>query len=312
MLKLILCIIPILLLVSCQVDPLEQLDLALIPALENVKIKNGRLHFPSQEEYNEVDLAINSKTPLDLRDWQDKIGFISMKKLDNEMQKTFSSVQTMSDYRIFLNSYQEHLHITVDSSISMNGYQPFFSQVLNVNGEVYIGNTLIKYTNTHCIKIADGSESKLEEALRRLETDETKGIYVESYQNAFNTTLNARSCAPREVWHTCFSGWWHRSVGYYQIDNNYGTVSSATLANNSLYDLSTYLRVNILTQYKGFLGFWYRERTTITWDIGWGASTVDNGSPDMLGGTGWTVSDVSEINYSAPIRSLANSVRRVS
>lgn len=290
------------LLLSCQEDKLSTITKAPIPALENVRIKNGRLCFPSQKEFTVTELAINSQTSLDLSNWQKEIDFVSMKKLHNEVNEDFSTVESMNDYRTFLTNHQKYLHITNDSSISINGYQPFFSNLLNTDGEVYIGNSLIKYTNSHYIKIEDGSEAKLQEALNTLQTDKTKGIYVET--RSYNTS-NARSCSPNEVWQTCFSGWWHRATGHYRIDNNFGTVNSSS----SVVELTTFFRATIRAEYKGFLGFWYKEQTNITWNVGWGAIALDNTqSPDLTHGTGWTANNLSEVNYSYPIRPITSSL----
>lgn len=309
MMKLFLFAIPILFLLSCQHHAPELLPQAPLASLQGVKVKNGRLHFPNQAAYHETELAINSQEAIDLSSWHEQLGFCSMKKLHDQVQEDFAQVNNRASYNAFLRKHQDHLYITADSSISIQGYQPFFSQVLNTQGEVYIGNALVKYTNTHKIRIEDGSEEKLKTALSSLKTDEDAGRYVKKVPTRETLYNNARNCASRETWHTCFAGWWHRTVGYYYIHNNSGIISSGTIANNNPYDLTSTLRVHILTQHKGFLGFWYRERTTITWNIGWGASAADQStSPIIAHGTGWTVSNVSEINYSKSIRSIANAV----
>lgn len=307
MMKLFLFAIPILFLLSCQHHAPELLPQAPLASLQGVKVKNGRLHFPNQAAYHETELAINSQEAIDLSSWHEQLGFCSMKKLHDQVQEDFAQVNNRASYNAFLRKHQDHLYITADSSISIQGYQPFFSQVLNTQGEVYIGNALVKYTNTHKIRIEDGSEEKLKWALEQLVSNEKNGIWVEKRADVSNSFANSRFCRSRDVWHTIHghSGVQHRIYAHYHVKNvNHHALTYGVLIGVEKMEYKSYFYVHIKSEYQGFLGYWYRKRTTITWNVGWGVRAKDVvKSPNFAHGTGWTVSNVSEINYAYDIRS---------
>lgn len=290
------------LLVACERE--TSMIKAPIPSLQEVHLINGRLHFPSQEAFENARLAINSEKPLDLSSWHTQIGFHSMKAKDDVIQSDFEKVKDRIAYQNFCNKHKNYLYITPDSSISTQAYEPFLSQLLNVDGEIYIANRLIKYTNTHKINIEDGSEKKLKQALNQLVSDEKRGIWIAERTDSYVNFANSRYCHPNEIWHTLHghSGVEHRIYAYYNVENKQSQLTYGVLINSTPMELKSYFNVHIKSQYQGFLNYWYRKRTVITWNVGWGVVANDVvKSPSFFHGTGWT-STISEINYSYEIR----------
>ncbi|MBL4650167.1 MAG: hypothetical protein JKY03_10580 [Aureispira sp.] len=64
-----------------------------IPSLNQVQLIDGRLHFPSQEQFEATHLAINARIPLNLSAWHTQIGFHSMKAKDEIIQTDFEKVK---------------------------------------------------------------------------------------------------------------------------------------------------------------------------------------------------------------------------
>ncbi|WP_052598491.1 hypothetical protein [Aureispira sp. CCB-QB1] len=283
-------------------EPLPNLP---IPSLSEVRLIDGRLHFPSQEQFDATRLAINRPMPIDVSEWQSKIGFHSMKMTFDAIQRDFEQVENRVDYQRFQEQHQDYLWMTPDSSVSIKGYHPFLSALLNINGEVSIANFLVKYTNTHIIRIEDSSEEKLAQAQKELISDEKNGIWVVPRRDMEANLVNSRYCHPNDIWHTLhgYSGVEHRIYAYYNVDNKTSQLSYSVLINAAPMEVKSYFNVHIKSQYRGFLNYWYRKRTTITWNVGWGVEANDKTkSPNFGHGTGGTVGNVSEINYSYDIR----------
>ncbi len=282
---------------SCQKEKIQMVLVWPVESLKEVKITNGRLHFPSIEAFYKTEIAINQKEPVDLADWHRQSDFVSMEMLFLEMQEAFSTVKEEAAYRRFRIHYEDYLFITADQSLSIYGYDPFVSQLLNTKGEVYIGASLVKYTNRHIITILDGSDAKLQWAIRHLKSDQDRGIKIETRPSIIDNSA-ARSCNPTFIQRTCYGDDWHRVKSSFNLDNRYDRdyflvrVANLDVAFNSTF------KVSIQNEVKGFLGFWYLGRTTINWSVGWGASTLKPQNPIINHGTGWTVYGLSKISYS--------------
>ncbi len=224
---------------SCQKEKNSPVNPAPIEVLKNVTVKNGRLHFPSQKELSTTELALNQEKPIDLTNWYKNLNFKSQQELYFEVNDAFSTVQNEADYRAFQAMYDEVIYISPRKSLLVKGYYPFLAPVLNTQGELYVGNALIKYTNTHKITILDGAESKLAEAIQTLKTDEEKGIIVEAL-NFHDSTINNRigGCAPHLTWHDCYYGSHERIWGRYQVITGTPNFNPAW---HSIYDYFPYL-----------------------------------------------------------------------
>lgn len=283
---------------SCQKEVLPVVD-APIPALQNVTLKNGRLHFPDEASLIAAEKAMNKEEAVSLTAWAEEMGIPSMHALYLEVNEAYSHVQNEQAYREFMAQYEDVLYITPENSISVKGYYPFLAQVLNTAGEMYVGDALVKYTNTHKITIPDGDEGKLAQAINA--TTSTEEIQVQELQFE-DMNLGARSggCGNYLVWHDCYYGTHERIYGRY---NNINGLPEFDLSNPNI-TIYTPLRYEgrmqayIRSEYKGFLGIWYLAPTTITWSIGWGVESLDGSLPSYTHGTGWTAYNVSLINYS--------------
>jgi len=272
-----------------------------IKSLKDVSVKNGRLHFPSQKALQETRIALNQKEKIDLTEWYKGIGFKSMSQLYFKVNEEYSKVNTKEQYNSFIDKHKDYIYITPKKSISVQGFYPFLAQVLNINGEVSVGKSLVKYTNKYKITIIDGDENKLEEALRTLSNNEKKGIFIQKIN--FIQMPNARYCTATSVGHDCYHGTHERIWGRYNLFSELSGLDAFAINEDQPLEYGSRLEAYIKSEYKGFLGFWYLKWTDITWSIGWGASTT-NQTPDIQPiqhGTGWTAYNHSSISYSFPI-----------
>jgi hypothetical protein len=285
--------------VSCQKENISSNNTAPIESLQNVTLKNGRLHFPSKKELSAAETALNQEEQIDLTNWYNNLNFKSQQELYFEVNEVFSTVNNEEDYRKFQSKYNEVIYIDPNKSLLVKGYYPFLAPVLNTQGELYVGNALIKYTNTHKITILDGEESKLAEAILTLKTNEDKGIIVDelNFQDLNINNNRSGGCSDHLVWHDCYYGSHERIWGRYEVIAGLPTLN---LQYNTIYDYLPYQAIfntYIKSEYKGFLDFWYLKRTQITWSIGWGVKSKNNSLPSYAHGTGWTVNNVSIITY---------------
>ncbi len=283
---------------SCQKAPLVQHNESTLSFLEGVQLKNNRLHFPTFKALAKAQKALHQKEPLSLENWYKKYNFKSIQELYFEVNEAFSKVKTEQEYSLFLNQYKTSLYIDPAHSISVNGYYPFLAPILNTNGEIYVGTALLKYTNTHKITILDGSEQKLNQALHTLKTNEQEGILVEKLNFNDSNIAHARGCVEHLVWQDCYYGTHERIWGRYEVVSYLPTFD---LTRHTIYDPLPYecrFIVLIKSEYKGFLDFWYLNRTNISWSVGWKAVSKDGSLPSLAHGTGWTSYNVSIINYS--------------
>jgi hypothetical protein len=290
-LYLLLCISVIF---ACQKDQLDS-NTNSHTFLENVTIKNGRLHFPTKAQFYDAEEALNQEERINLINWHNEIGFYPMQRLYNKVNEDFKAITSLNQYQSFLDANSECLHITQDSAISINGYNPFLSQLLNIEGEIMIGGKLIKYVNGYVITIDDGSQSNLNQATRSLQSDDSQGIHVREIHKKSISRYCSNINFTMEGWAWC-GNILHRTTGHYYIDNSTEQVGS-------LYDITSTLRTSVCVHYQGFLGFWYNGTGSITWQIGWGAICTDNiQSPDIAHGTGWTAYNVHQVTYFYRIR----------
>lgn len=291
-----LAVVVLLIVTSCQKETIPTVD-APIPALQNVMLKNGRLHFPDETSLRATEQVLNQKEAVNLSEWTTKIDMPSMQELYLEVNEAYSQVKDEQGYREFMQQYEEVLYITPEKSISIKGYYPFLAQVLNTDGEMYVGDKLVKYTNTHKITILDGDETKLPQAL--MATASTDDILLEKLEFK-DMNLNARNnCEPFYVGHDCYYGSHERIYGRYQLFSELSGLNAFTLKNDDFLTFSAKFQVLIKSEYKGFLGYWYLAQTTIDWSIGWGAYADQyhvNFGP-VAHGTGWTAHNTSQINY---------------
>lgn len=116
-----------------------------IKSLQDVKLKNNRLYFPNSIVLQEAQDALNQEEKIDLSEWYQSIGFIPQEKLYIEVNEAYSKVDTREEYNDFMSKYKDLVYVTPVKSLSINGYYPFLSAILNSDGEVYVGNTLIKF-----------------------------------------------------------------------------------------------------------------------------------------------------------------------
>ena len=72
--KILYLILYIFVICSCQKEQLEN-NISSHPFLENVTIKNGRLHFPSKRQLYNAEEALNQEERIDLTSWHNQIGF---------------------------------------------------------------------------------------------------------------------------------------------------------------------------------------------------------------------------------------------
>jgi hypothetical protein len=233
------------------------------------------------------------------------LGFVSQQNLYFEINEAYSKVNNRTDYNSFEKKYADKIHINKNNSLLVEGYHPFLAPLLNTNAELYIGENLIKYTNTHKITILDGNEIKLAKALQELKTETQEGIIVEEFNFHDSFSSNARGCSSNLVWQDCYYGTHERIWGRYEIAND--IINTTGLVTHTLlsYPLKSYLRVHIQSEFKGFLGIWYLKRTRITWSIGWMADYRDTSQPSFAHGTGWTVDNLSIITYYHEITNIS-------
>ncbi len=294
-----LAVVLLLLATSCQKEITSTVD-APIPALQNVTLKNGRLHFPDEASLRATQQAMNQEETVDLTEWVESMGILSIQELYLEVNEAYSHVQDEQGYREFMAKYEDVLYITPENSISVKGYYPFLAQVLTVDGEMYVGDALVKYTNTHKITIPDGDEGKLAQAINA--TTSTDEIQVQELKFE-DMNLGARNsgCSSDYVWHDCYYGTHERIYGRYFLEADF--INNTILPNNPLffYPYEGNLLARVLSEYKGFLGIWYLNRTNITWSIGWGVESINPNIRPFSHGTGWTANNVSQINYSFTI-----------
>jgi hypothetical protein len=228
-----------------------------------------------------------------------------MKMKDEEISEAFSLVTNKREYDAFMSTYSTQINITTDNSIRLNGYFHPYAAVLNTEGEVIIGNFLYKFTDKHIFAVEGYDKDKMRVALRTLKTNSEEGIYVSEI------SLNTKStglCSDKKIEQECSVGspQSHRMVNKFEIyaspGNNAPEMDACPGAPGVVaYRLGNRLKCTLLSEKRGFLGLWYRHRTTMQWSMSWGAQGDPAVTPYTSGGTGWTANNVSEINYDISI-----------
>lgn len=268
------------------------------------------LTFNTFDEMIEFSNKINKlpfKEQNSLSNWTlERNGFVSMKMKDEEISAAFSLVTNKREYDAFMSTYSTQINITPDNSIRLNGYFYPYAAVLNTEGEVLIGNFLYKFTDKHIFAVEGYDKNKMKVALSTLRTNSKEGIYVSEI--SLNTKRSTGLCSDKKIEQECSVGspQSHRMVTLFEIfplPNNEAGNSACPGGPTGVvtFRLASNLDCNLLSEKRGFLSLWYRHRTTMQWSMSWGAQGDPAVTPYTSGGTGWTVNDVSEINYSTSV-----------
>lgn len=274
--------------------------------IEGVEIKEKTLVVKDLDQLNNMTRLTEKFSEAqwnEFNHWGDPKQFVSMRNTSIQLSDAYALVNSQESYDEFMTKYRGIVEITEKKSIDVQDYFPMYAGFLNTDGEIYIGESLFKFTPSRVYQIFDGDRSKLATAIRTPESNERLGIHVYDISPAESRT----SCPETFVSYFCHVG----SPQSHRLDNVYQLYFNSFVAcqNYGCWDLSNTLSCYIKSEKRGFLGLWYRHRTPITWSIGWGAQGDPAKTPYEAGGTGWTGSSgQSEINWSTAMGQMYFSI----
>jgi hypothetical protein len=129
----------------------------------NATAKDGVLHFPNIEAYNDALKNLNEANLPSIKNWEKQIGFLSVGSI-------FESLQLLTNQDQPAESQEIAQLLEGVSAIRVNDLGEYalltphaLSFVLNEEGLVYIGNELLKFTEKGQYLIPNGSLSLLRE-----------------------------------------------------------------------------------------------------------------------------------------------------
>lgn len=292
---------------SCQKDSFDQPPVEIEDIVNLFQINDlGVLSFADKED---LDLACSKARALSLEshdilfEYINGKGVQTMEALTIEISENYSNVNTKEEYDIFMNTYRDKITITENKSIEVKNYVPQYAEFLNLKGEIIVNGRLEMYHPDFAIVISDGDYSKLQKALKRMESDANNGIRITHYINErLYTNPNTKNlkcgvevngqqgASLNRVSYFCSIGspQSHRLENIFSVRRQLVFGPSNSCSNN--WTVENYIACQILSKKRGFLGFWYAHRTPITWGIGWGVQGDPAVTNYKTGGTGWTTS----------------------
>lgn len=119
----------------------------------------------------------------------DSIGLDEYKVLDDFISKIGFNNSMLSEYKIIEHNWLSQEYSSLDSTslsvgdpANMFPFDDAYLALINNRGEVMIGDTILKYTNSGCIAITDGNLSTL--------IDINNGLDVSNYKNVIVLSIN--------------------------------------------------------------------------------------------------------------------------
>ncbi|MBX9785054.1 MAG: hypothetical protein K2X48_17335 [Chitinophagaceae bacterium] len=162
---------------------------------QNIKLENGILVFSNFTELTNTLRNLNKINDSDKDKWEKNIGFISFRKLFDQVLDQLSNSNTKDEFDRIIAKNTELITVENDEIKSTLGNN-YFAPVVNSKGIVRVGNDYYRFFNSKETIVLDGSEEKVLIASNEtLNTDNKKGIYRINFQEKSNNVASRFTCS---------------------------------------------------------------------------------------------------------------------
>ncbi|MFN4145007.1 MAG: hypothetical protein ACK4GN_04220, partial [Runella sp.] len=283
------CILIIMLLLeSCQNDKM------IVPNATEFGLQATYLQFETPEEFKQALIETSKLTRKELDDWDSSKGFISLCSIyeqivdeeneayryeENLIQKNPSLAMTLKHKNSNkIDEIKSMLKID-NSGIELNLYDSEYANLLNKNGIVKIGKSIVRFGPNHVKVILDGDEAQFYKLLAINEKNQTPNlryfpVHIFSKEIISNARQknNNRYCYHNtgnyemQAWSDGYYSW------YYIV--GYGITTVSTVA----------AKIEMRLRRKGWTGIWVNHNTTSysvdgTWGFSHNLSNIWPGLP---------------------------------
>lgn len=143
-----------------------------------IQIEDDYLVFADQEHFNNTLKELKNKSQEELNEWEEALGFKSVRYYRQQAIKETSETETLAEYESVRQKYSNKARFNEDGTIQMLINIAPLSNILNINGLVKIGDLLHQYTENKVVAIKGSDKAKLKAAQSKIETDKDNDIYV--------------------------------------------------------------------------------------------------------------------------------------
>ncbi len=150
--------------------------------LSPVPVSDGMLAFTSVEHYNQVRAQVLASQTADLMSWQGSFNFKSAQYYYREAigQQCCPDSEDANMPTIAANYNGKVLYDAAEQDLKPIIPMVTTGWLVNENGELKVGSSLIHYSNQYVISVVDGSRTKMDAAIANPVNNPSNGVYVHS------------------------------------------------------------------------------------------------------------------------------------
>ena len=268
----------------------------------DLNVKNGRLVFEDTKQLLDVIEEIYGNperkyTRQALDEWEQRLGFKSMRFIYNEIMDEFKNLESEDEYNSFKQFYQDKLTFN-DDRVPLPLVTGGYAHILDEDGIFYEKEILHHITSDKKqILILDGNENKLESVKISLETNEEEQVFV------FNMLQDVEEASVRmpcgsQTWRGC-----SRQVGNKRISSYFYLSSIISGGSYPNWTRRAVYKAELVSERrrKAWWGWTLNNDDMITFGTGWGiigsghntfpptSTSFCASAGEMCGGFSWSV-----------------------
>lgn len=173
---------------GCQKDELVLIDEQPQAMVEpDVYVENGYLVFKSKDVYDSIRGKVEKYEPEEAINWEKSLNFTSAKSARYFAELEANEIINEEGVINFKKKFSRLFDINNELDINYNFYASSLAAILNIDGEVKIGNSLYKFTDKEYI-VLDGDYKKL----KMIDNELKSGTYSEDLIIIFDPNLDAK------------------------------------------------------------------------------------------------------------------------